>query len=101
MTIIDRGHRKSTTNDEIGIFRHRTRKNTNAKQDNRRFKRTSVTEWFQIIETKSQLRELFGKLARPSRSRRKGLQRLADVKPVSELRRGLRRLARLGGLRDE
>ena len=55
----------------------------------------------QISETKSQLRELFGDFARPSRSRRKGLQHLADVKPVGELWRGLGRLASLGGLRDE
>jgi len=55
----------------------------------------------QILETKLQLRKLLGKFARPSRTRRKDLQRLGDIKPLSELRRGLGRLEGLRGMRDD
>ncbi len=52
----------------------------------------------QILKIKLQLRKLFDNFARPSRN---GMQRLCDVKPLSELRRGLSRLASVGGLRDD
>ena len=55
----------------------------------------------QISEAKSQLRKLFGKFARPSRTWRNGMQRLGDVKPLSELHRGLGRLENLMGRRND
>ncbi len=55
----------------------------------------------QISETKSQLRKLLGKFARPSRTSSNGMQRLGDVKPLSDLRHGLDRLENLMGLRND
>ena len=55
----------------------------------------------QISETKLQLLKLLGKFASPSRTWRNGMQRLGDVKPLSELRRGLNRLESLRGLRND
>ena len=55
----------------------------------------------QILKIKLELRKLFDNFARPSRTSRNGMQRLCDVKPLSELRRGLGRLASLGGMSDE
>jgi len=55
----------------------------------------------QILKIKLQLRKLFDNFARSSRTSRNGMQRLCDVQPLSELRRGLGRLASLGGLRDD
>lgn len=52
----------------------------------------------QILKIRLQLRKLFDNFARPSRN---GMQRLCDVKPLSELRRGLGQLASLGRLRDD
>ncbi len=55
----------------------------------------------QISEAKSQLRKLLGKFARPSRTWRSGMQRLGDIKPLSELHRGLGRLDFLMGRRND
>ena len=55
----------------------------------------------QISETKLQLRKLLGKFASPSRTWRNGMQRLGDVKPLSELQRGLGRLEWLMELRND
>ena len=55
----------------------------------------------QISDTKLQMRDLFSSFTRPSRTSRNGMQRLCDVKPLTELQRGLGRLASLGGLRDD
>ncbi len=55
----------------------------------------------QISETKLQLRKILGKFASPSRTWRNGMQRLGDVKPLCELRRGLSRLESLRGLRND
>ena len=55
----------------------------------------------QLSETKSQLRGLFIDFAQLPRTWRTGLQRLGDIKPLSELRRGLGRLESLTGMRDD
>ena len=55
----------------------------------------------QLSETKSQLRGLFIDFAHRPRTWRTGIQRLRDVKPINELRRGLGKLASLRGLRNE
>ncbi len=55
----------------------------------------------QILKIKLQLRKLFDNFARPSRTSRNGMQRLCDVQPLSELRRGLSRLESLRGLRND
>ena len=55
----------------------------------------------QILKIKLQLRKLFDNFARPSRTSRNGMQRLCDVQPLSDLRRGLDRLASLGGMIDD
>ena len=55
----------------------------------------------QLSETKSQLRGLFIDFVQLPRTWRTGLHRLRDVKPINELRRGLGKLASLGGLRDD
>jgi len=55
----------------------------------------------QILKIKLQLRKLFDNFARPSRTSRNDMQRLCDVKPLSDLRRGLGRLASLGGMSDD
>ena len=55
----------------------------------------------QISEAKSQLRKLLGKFARPSGNWRNGMQRLGDVKPLSELQRRLGRLENLMGRRND
>ncbi len=55
----------------------------------------------QILKIKLQLRKLFDNFARPSRTSRNGMQRLRDVQPLSDLRRGLGRLASLGGMSDD
>ena len=55
----------------------------------------------QILKIKLQLRKLFDNFARPSRTSRNGMQRLCDVQPLGELRRGLGRLANLGGMSDD
>jgi len=54
----------------------------------------------QISDTKLQMRDLFGSFAQPSRTWHRGLQRLGDVRPVSELKRGFGRLASLMALRS-
>ena len=55
----------------------------------------------QISETKLQLRKLLGKFTRPTRAWRNGMQRLRDVKPLSELHRGLGRLENLMERRND
>ena len=54
----------------------------------------------QLSETKSQLRGLFVDFAQRPKTWRRGLQHLGDVKPVDELRRGLRRLTSLNTMRS-
>ena len=55
----------------------------------------------QISETKLQLRKLLGRFARPSNTRCNGMQRLGEVKPLSELRRALIKLENLRGQRND